>query len=175
AASPVYVGRMDNLLRRASPLLFLSILALSRAAHPQAACPGQGGDRQKIQLDGLGRFIGSNTLTGAEAVDYDDNGWNPVQGPPTSDDPYGVPHFPNSGYPGQFNLPSSAPGDRGSRHGEGVFQVADVYLNAQYLRQHRGGYARFSFDATSAVNFGGDNVLAVQESNANCADCLPDG
>jgi beta-galactosidase len=58
---------------------------------------------------------------------------------------------------------------------EGVFQIADVYVNGQRLGQHRGGYTRFIFDATAAVNVGGDNVLAVKVSSGTCADCLPDG
>jgi len=57
---------------------------------------------------------------------------------------------------------------------EGVFQVADVYVNGQYLGQHRGGYTRFTFDATRAIAFCGDDVLAVMLSNKDCADCLPD-
>jgi beta-galactosidase len=57
---------------------------------------------------------------------------------------------------------------------EGAFQVADVYVNGKHLGQHRGGYTSFVFDATAAVAMG-DNVLAVQVSNADCADCLPDG
>ena len=58
---------------------------------------------------------------------------------------------------------------------EGAFQVADVYVNGIHLGQHRGGYTRFIFDASSVVNFGGDNVLAVKVGNKDCADCLPDG
>ncbi len=58
---------------------------------------------------------------------------------------------------------------------EGVFQVADVYWNGTLLGQHRGGYTRFAFDATSAVRAGGDNLLAVKVNGGFCADCLPEG
>jgi len=166
---------MLALPRFASTTLLASILAVTWAPSAHASCSQPDGDREKIQLDGVWRFIGSNTLTGAEAINYDDSGWEQVQVPHTWDNVYGVTHYTNSWYRAHFDIPSSAADQTVTLYFEGVFQVADVYLNAQHLGQHRGGYTRFSFDATSAVNFGGDNVLAVQVSNASCADCLPDG
>src|SRR5262249_2354917 len=120
-------------------------------------------------------FIASNTLTGAEAVDYDDSSWATVTVPHTWDDVTSVTRYTNSWYRTHFAIASADAGKSLYLYFEGVFQVADVYLNAQYLGQHRGGYTRFGFDATGATNFGGDNVLAVRVSNATCDDCLPDG
>lgn len=131
--------------------------------------------RSKIQLDGTWKFLPSNTLTGAEAVDYDDSSWLTVTVPHTWDAVLGVTHYTNSWYRTHFTPSVDAAGGSLYIYFEGAFQVADVYVNGQYLGQHRGGYTRFIFDATGVVNFGADNVLAVQVSNATCSDCLPDG
>ena len=44
-------------------------------------------------------------------------------------------------------------------------RVATVWLNGQRLGSHEGGYSRFRLDATKAVRFGADNVLAVKTDN----------
>ena len=84
------------------------------------------------------------------------------------------PSTPIPGIAPTSRLPSADAGKRIYVYFEGAFQVADVYVNGQHLGQHRGGYTRFIFDATSAIDVGGDNVLAVKVSNADCSDCLPD-
>jgi len=153
-------------------LLFAAVLAPARA---EATCLPEAADRRKIQLDGAWRFIASNTLTGAEAVDYNDSSWAPVAVPHTWDTVEAVTLFTNSWYRTHFPIPDTSAGRSVYIYFEGVFQVADVYVNGLWLGQHRGGYTRFIFDATGAINFGGDNVLAVKASNATCGDCLPDG
>src|SRR6266852_8465168 len=164
-----------RLLRFAFPLSLVSILTIVEFASARAECSGSHGDREKVLLGGTWRFIGSNTLIGAEAIDYDDSAWDSVQVPHTWDNVYGVMRYTNSWYRTHFTIPVTASDKSIYLCFEGVFQVADVYVNAQYLGQHRGGYTRFSLEATSAINFRGDNVLAVKVSNANCSDCLPDG
>jgi beta-galactosidase len=166
---------MDKWLLRFAQLWLLSTLTIVDFATARAQCSGSDGDREKLLLDGGWRFTRSNTLIGAEAIDYDDSAWELVQVPHTWDNVYGVTRYTNSWYRTHFTVPGSASDKSIYLYFEGVFQVADVYVNAQYLGQHRGGYSRFSLEATSAINFGGDNVLAVKVSNANCTDCLPDG
>ena len=153
-------------------LLFTALFAPSRA---DTACLPEAADREKTQLDGAWKFISSNTLTGAEAVDYDDSSWTSVAVPHTWDTVEAVTLFTNSWYRTHFPIPDTSAGRSVYVYFEGVFQVADVYVNGQRLGQHRGGYTRFIFDATSAINFGGNNVLAVKVSNGACGDCLPDG
>jgi beta-galactosidase len=131
-------------------------------------------ERTKTQLDDAWRFIASSMLTGAEPVDYDDSSWASVSVPHTWDTVAGVTLFTNSWYRTHFTIPPDSAGMSVYVYFEGVFQIADVYINGQYLGQHRGGYTRFIFDATSAIHFG-DNVLAVKVSNDTCPDCLPDG
>jgi hypothetical protein len=47
---------------------------------------------------------------------------------------------------------------------EGVFQVAEVYLNGMLVGTHRGGYNGFSIDITKAVKKG-RNLIAVRVNN----------
>ncbi len=50
-----------------------------------------------------------------------------------------------------------------------VNYVADVWLNDVYLGYHEGGYTPFSFDVSSALNYGGNNVLVVRVDNPEWA------
>jgi beta-galactosidase len=70
---------------------------------------------------------------------------------------------------------TAPPADAGARmylEFDAANSIADVYLNGVYLGQHRGGFARFRFDATSAW-VSGDNVLAVKVDNALAPDIAP--
>jgi beta-galactosidase len=137
-------------------------------------------DRAKVQLNGSWKFIKSNTLTGAGVANFDDSTWDTVAVPHTWNAVASyfsnnrIADASNAWYRTHFAVPAGDAGKQIYVSFEGVFQVADVYVNGQYLGQHRGGYTRFTFDATKAIAFDGDNVLAVMVSNKDCADCLPD-
>src|SRR6185369_15238845 len=47
---------------------------------------------------------------------------------------------------------------------DGVFQVAEVFVNEIRVGGHRGGYTGFSIDVTDAVKVG-ENLLAVRVNN----------
>ncbi|TDG36008.1 hypothetical protein EZJ43_09990 [Pedobacter changchengzhani] len=50
---------------------------------------------------------------------------------------------------------------------EGANQVTDVYVNNNFVGQHKGGYTAFNFDISKYVKFdGSENVIAVQVNNA---------
>ena len=49
---------------------------------------------------------------------------------------------------------------------DGVQKYARIYLNGKYLGDHKGGFTSFYADATDAVNFGGENILAVAVQNS---------
>lgn len=51
--------------------------------------------------------------------------------------------------------------------------VADVYINGRHWGQHRGGFAAFCFEITSAVTFGAENELLVQVNNQHFDDVPP--
>ncbi|MDU0353941.1 glycoside hydrolase family 2 TIM barrel-domain containing protein [Paraglaciecola aquimarina] len=48
----------------------------------------------------------------------------------------------------------------------GVYHLASVYLNGTLIGKNRGGFTPFEFDVTDALNFAGDNVIAVQADNS---------
>jgi beta-galactosidase len=151
-------------------------VAMTGGAGGAGGSTGTGGtSRTKVALQGTWKFMASNTLTGAEVTTYNDSSWSSVTVPHTWDQVTGVTQYTNSWYRTHFTPSSTNPQDRIYVYFEGVLQIADVYVNGQHLGQHRGGFTRFIFDATSAVKIGADNVLAVKVSNSTCSDCLPDG
>ena len=50
---------------------------------------------------------------------------------------------------------------------DGASRVATVHLNGRKIGEHTGGFARFRFDLTEALDFAGENLLAVAVSNAD--------
>lgn len=48
---------------------------------------------------------------------------------------------------------------------EAVNHTALVYINGQYIGQHKGGYTAFTFDITPYCKFGQENIIAVKADN----------
>ncbi|MDP4189366.1 MAG: beta galactosidase jelly roll domain-containing protein, partial [Bacteroidota bacterium] len=48
---------------------------------------------------------------------------------------------------------------------EGVQKYCKVWINGQYLGEHKGGYGSFDFDLTPYIKAGNDNILAIAVSN----------
>jgi beta-galactosidase len=133
--------------------------------------------RQRIDLNTGWRFhLGD--VSGAQATAFNDSSWSSVN----------VPHIWNAvdgadggnnyvrgigWYRRHFTVPASLAGKTLFLQFAGANQVADVWVNDAYLGQHRGGYSRFRFGATSALRVGQDNVIAVKVSNAANADIPP--
>ena len=61
-------------------------------------------------------------------------------------------------------MPAAWTGKRVNLEFDGVFQVAEVFVNGQRIGEHQGGYTGFTFDITDAVKTG-DNVVAVRVNN----------
>ncbi|AZQ64686.1 beta-galactosidase [Flammeovirga pectinis] len=55
---------------------------------------------------------------------------------------------------------------------DGVFQVAEIYLNGKKVGEHSGGYTGFSLDISKAVKEG-NNLLAVRVNNVWDAQLAP--
>lgn len=49
---------------------------------------------------------------------------------------------------------------------EGVNQVTNVYVNGDWVGQHKGGYTRFHFDITKFLKYGEKNIIAVKVDNS---------
>jgi len=124
--------------------------------------------RQRINLNREWKFFRAD-IAGAEAADFDDRAWQPIGLPHTFDLPYfRTPEFyvGYGWYRKHFDLPPEWRGPRLSLEFDGVFQVAEVFVNGVRLGEHCGGYTGFRFDITDEVEIGSSaNVLAVRVNN----------
>src|SRR5881394_3424820 len=99
----------------------------------------------------------------APRVDLDDSDWQPIGLPHTFDLPYfRTPEFyvGFGWYRKAFDILPAWSGKRLFLEFDGVFQVAEVFVNGRRIGEHRGGYTGFCIDITDACR-AGENVLAV--------------
>ncbi len=147
-----------------------------------AAClasMAQAGEQRS--LDAGWRVKHDNALSGVEAPAFDDSAW------PSVDLPYTWNHIGNPGtvrattsnstqgvgwYRRTFKVAATPAGKHYFVQFDGVGEIADVWLNGQYLGQHKGAFQRFRFDATKAIK-AGDNVLVVKADNSKPAPGSP--
>ena len=78
-------------------------------------------------------------------------------------------------YRRRFRLPAEARGRRVFVDFEGAMTASTVWINGVKLGEYKGGYTPFSFDLTSHIEFGGENVLAVDLDSTERADIPPFG
>lgn len=146
------------------------------AMSPACAAVADGGAQQTAMVAETGRTrINFNAdwrfklgkVDGAEAVAFDDAGWERVGLPHSFSMPYfRAPDFytGDGWYRKSFTLPALPAGRRLSLEFEGAFQDAHVFVNDIEVGHHRGGYTGFPVDITKAVH-PGRNVVAVRVNN----------
>src|SRR5271169_4831809 len=78
-------------------------------------------------------------------------------------------------YRRRFKLPAEARGKRIFVDFEGVMTASTVWINGVQLGEYKGGYTPFSFDLTPHIDFGGENVLAVDVDSTERPDIPPFG
>lgn len=131
--------------------------------------------RLTLPLDTGWRFQQASGLLGVEARAFDDSRWTSVDVPhtwnrlgndgiersPLSNDVQGV-----GWYRLHFRASQVAAGGRYFLQFDAVGAIADVWLNGEYLGKHQGAFSRFRFDASSAINPSGDNLLVVKADNS---------
>lgn len=148
-------------------LLLLTCVGITAACHAQAldASPLEG--RQTVNINREWRFT-LGDVKGAEDPGFADNAWSAV-GLPHS---FSLPYFGSTSfytgygwYRKTLDLPASLRGKRLFLEFEGVFQVAEIFVNGRRVGEHRGGYTGFSLDITDAAKPGATNVLAVRVNN----------
>lgn len=122
--------------------------------------------RLELSLNREWKFALGN-IAGAEAPGFEDEAWNQV-GLPHS---FSVPYFLSpefyvgyGWYRKHFTVPREWKQRRIFLEFDGVFQIAELFANGQFVGVHQGGYTGFSFDVTEFVH-SGDNVLAVRVNN----------
>ena len=67
-------------------------------------------------------------------------------------------------YRKHFNIPVAWQDKRINLEFDGVFQVAEIFVNGQRVSEHAGGYTGFTVDLTEVVK-AGDNLVAVRVNN----------
>ncbi|HTL74341.1 MAG TPA: glycoside hydrolase family 2 TIM barrel-domain containing protein [bacterium] len=123
--------------------------------------------RQSLNFNRDWRFqLGD--MKSAAAASFDDAKWDEANLPHSFSTPYFAANdkfYVGYGwYRKHFNVPTNWAGKRINLEFDGVFQVAEVFVNGQGVGEHRGGYTGFSFDITDVVK-PGDNVVAVRVNN----------
>jgi beta-galactosidase len=78
-------------------------------------------------------------------------------------------------YRRSFKLPPEARGRRVFVDFEGVMTASTVWINGVRLGEYKGGYTPFSFELTEHIDFGGQNLLAVDVDSTERPDIPPFG
>jgi beta-galactosidase len=108
---------------------------------------------------------------------YNDNLWEAINVPHTwnaIDGANGLNYYKGAcWYRKEFNVDSSANGNKIFVEFNGSNSITDVYVNGQHMGQHKGGYSTFRFDITEAVESGCKNILSVKVDNTVVDDVYP--
>lgn len=139
----------------------------------------QKSDRKTLNMNRSWKFSYGD-VDNAQSADFDDSQWADVAIPHNFSIPYDI-HTGADGsfyvgygwYRKDFNVQKEA-GKRYNIEFEGVFQVADVYVNGSKIGTHEGGYSSFTYDITDAL-VEGNNTLAVRVNNIWQPDLTPRG
>lgn len=148
-------------MKRTLALVFLCWLAAAAAA-----IAGES-SRVTLNLNREWRFKLGDPK-GAEASSFDDTSWTRTGLPHSFSIPYfeGTEFYTGYGwYRKALDVPETLRGRRLFLEFDGVFQVAEIFVNGRKVGEHRGGYTGFSVEITDAVRFGAANELTVRVNN----------
>jgi beta-galactosidase len=160
-----------------APLAVTALCLFCSAAAAQIYTPPP-----SLRVDNIldtGWTFTTNTVSGAQATNYNDSSWTTVNLPHTWDIPDGQSYPPSAYYSGigwyrtHYTVGNSFAGLHFFLKFDGAFSDANVWINGNYLGEHQGGFAAFVFDVTPYVNVGADNVIAVELNNAFNASLPP--
>lgn len=135
-----------------------------------------GTGRTQVNFNGGWKFIRSD-VTGAERMDYDDSAWVNIGLPHNFSIPYEMTaqfYVGYGWYRREFEVPEEWKDKRVELEFEGVFQVAEVYVNGAAVGTHEGGYSGFVYDITDYLH-SGKNLVAVRVNNIWQHDLAPRG
>ncbi|MFD1770182.1 glycoside hydrolase family 2 protein [Sphingobacterium suaedae] len=76
-------------------------------------------------------------------------------------------------YRKKFHVESSLKDKRTFLKFEGVGAVAQLYINDNYIGEHKGGYAMFSFEITNSLQYDKENTVTVVTDNQSRKDVIP--
>jgi beta-galactosidase len=150
--------------------------ALAQEATTPITMPGVGtaGLRMMRALNDNWRFIQDDDLSDGEALNASGEDWETVSLPHTwnAEDAAGTDTNTYKRDLGWYRQTFDTPPE-GARHWlefGAASLVADVWLNGDYLGQHRGGFTAFRFDITEGLAESGENELLVKVDNRAPAD-----
>lgn len=133
--------------------------------------------RERLLIDGDWRFSLGDTA-GAEAVDFADENWRPVDLPhdwsiegktdAAAASEGGGGFFPTGTgwYRKTFDAPAAWAGQHVEILFEGVYRNAEVWLNGVSLGRRPNGYVGYRYDLTPHLRIGAPNTLAVRVDNS---------
>lgn len=161
------------LLRRTSRVLIAACVGLGLLAVTNVL--GEG--RQILNFNPDWKFLQADPA-GASAPGFADADWSTVSTPHTYNDKDTFDDWSLTGHRGEqnqwggrtwyrktFTLPESFRGKKVFIEFEAVRQVAEVYLNGEFLGVCKTGFTPFGFDLTPHLRFDAPNVLAVMCDN----------
>ncbi len=113
-----------------------------------------------------------------QSVTLDDSGWRKLDLPHDwgietdfmADQPNSTGKLMFQGigwYRKHFAVKATEVGKRFTIQFDGIMSCPTVFLNGKNVGEWKYGYSSFALDLTEAINFGGDNVLAVRVDNVN--------
>jgi beta-galactosidase/beta-glucuronidase len=135
-----------------------------------------GGKWKKLRFEGADHRLSLKTRTpsnisllekesgGAQSPGFNDGAWE-QHVVPGVENPVPDRYEGCAWYRNKFDIPASAKGKFAKLVFEGANYVTDVWVNGKWAGTHEGGYTPFAFDISGALNYGGDNVIAVRVDN----------
>jgi beta-galactosidase len=144
--------------------------------------PLSGDPRMEILFD-FGWQFNRGDVENGESIDLDDSSWRLLDLPhdwsiediPGTDSPLdsnsiggidaGYTVGGTGWYRKTFFVPGRLDGKRLHLQFDGIYMNADIWLNGQHLGNHPYGYTSFWYDITDNVQFGSENILAVEVKN----------
>lgn len=157
--------------------LFFCLLTLSLwAAHqPEFSTAGffqlENTGREVYSMNPAWRFY-KGAMNGAEAKDFNDKSWTVVSLP------NGIEYLPTEAsgcinYQGEvwyrkhFTPDAALKGKKLFLHFEAIMGKSKIFVNGKLLTEHFGGYLPVVVDVTDALDWNGENVIAVWADNSD--------
>lgn len=164
-------------MKRLLTILFVCLLCFPLwAAHqPKFSTAGffrmdQSG-REVFSMNPAWRFY-KGAAAGAETKDFNDKDWTVVSLP------HGIEYLPTEAsgcinYQGEawyrkhFTPDAALKGKKLFLHFEAIMGKSKIFVNGKQLTEHFGGYLPVVVDVTDAIDWDGDNVIAVWADNSD--------
>src|SRR4051812_37577033 len=172
---------------RPLPVLAAAVALLAGCNAPsvtEGSNSGAPASRQTLNFNPDWHFI-KDDPAGASTAAFDDSKWTVVSAPHTYNDVDTFDNWSTPGHRGEqiqwggrtwyrktFTAPAAWQGKKIFIEFEAARQVAEVYLNGEFLGTAKTGFTPFGFDLTPRLRLGAPNVLAVMVDNRFMKDPL---